>query len=67
MCKRNIDRLLVIGGLARNPSMRLDGELNPPPFGLQETLNPLSHTSQATFFFFLFNDMLDSLSNNPVK
>ena len=36
--------------LARNPGMCPDWESNWQPFGLQPTLNPLSHTSQGGNF-----------------
>ena len=38
------------GYLARNPGMCPDWESNQQRFGLQAPLNPLSHTSQGSFF-----------------
>ena len=38
------------GDLAHNPGMCPDWESNQRPFGSQATLNPLSRTSQGTFF-----------------
>ena len=39
------------GDLAHNPGMCPDWELNQSPFGLQFTLNPLSHTRQGRIQF----------------
>ena len=42
------------GDLACNPGMCPDWGLNQWPFGLQPALNPLSYTSQGSFYFILF-------------
>ena len=39
------------GDLAHNPGICPNWEWNQQPFGLHLVLNPLSHTSQASWYF----------------